>query len=200
MWDFVHSVCYRTGWGGNVEWKKIISSVLCPYVTVLGAGNAFLLSISLHFPCFSADKNLHLSTLIHSSGVLLDFSLLIFSASYLSQKCRLHFTAIDLSSLCATFTFSPLFHSPCLLSDEGGVQQEVHLHLYHTCNVLSTLIAGPEQHGISMTLWKSYACHLKLSSQGSFHKIHEWSRAAFNATCPVSHPSTISIFSSKHKM
>lgn len=26
---------------------------------------------------------------------------------------------------------------------KAEVQQEVHLHLYHTCNVLSSLIAGP---------------------------------------------------------
>lgn len=31
---------------------------------------------------------------------------------------------------------------PYFISDEGRVQQEVHLHLYHTCNVLSALTAG----------------------------------------------------------
>lgn len=72
---------------------------------------------------------------------------------------------------------------------KAEVQQEVHLHLYHTCNVLSSLMAGAEQHGINTTLWEWHACHLEPSSQGSFHMKHECSRGDFNATCPGYHRS-----------
>lgn len=82
----------------------MISSVSLPEVTVLVAGDIFLL---VYFFCLSADKPLHLSTLLHSSDVSLDFSSLIFSPAPSLPTCHPHFPSADLSSLHVTSTLPP---------------------------------------------------------------------------------------------
>lgn len=181
----------------------MISSARCPQVTVWAERlERSLFSLSpppshSHSLCFAADSHSHLSTLLHSRDVFLDFSPLIFPRRPAPRSLQLS------PALCLR---KPLLLTPCHVRCPSSstaplmkaeVQQEVHLHLYHTCNVLSSLMAGAEQHGIN-TLWEWHACHLEPSSQGSFHMKHECSRGDFNATCPGYHRSPSLPFSSPH--
>lgn len=50
---------------------------------------------------------------------------------------------------------------------EAGVRQEVHLHLYHRCNVLSAPLA---ELGINMTLWKWRGCRLRPHQRAHFRR------------------------------
>lgn len=61
---------------------------------------------------------------------------------------------------------------------QGSNRRSICIYITHVmCSVL--LYGWAAQHGINMTLWKSHACHLKPSSQGSFHMKHELSGADF---------------------
>lgn len=94
----------------------------------------------------------------------------------------------------------PLVSLLYFVSDEGRVQQEVHLHLYHTCNVLSALTAG-----LSSVV---STCHFGSRTPvipGPHPKAH-FTRctrgAASNATCPDYRLATIctsSPCSKKHR-
>lgn len=176
------------------EWRKNK-----PLVTVWGWRCLFVVHCSaFHCCCVSADKNLRLSTLLRSWDVFLDFSPLIFSTSHLSRQLSPTLYLLRLLRCCTHFHThtKPLF--PLLLSpasDEGRVQQEVHLHLYHTCNVLGTLAAGLNSVVSACHFRKSDARHLEPSSLGSFHMMHKWRGTAFNATCTVCSLSSICISS-----
>lgn len=113
--------------------------------------------------------------------------------------CHWRSSTADLSSLRAPSarSASPLTCCSAIMKDEST--GSLFAFISHTwCAQCS--YGWAEQHGINMTLWEPRACHLQLSSQGSFHKRHERKRADFNATCPVYPLSIIFISSTRNKI
>lgn len=182
----------------------MISSARCPRVTVWAERLERSLFSLPPPPLPTPTLSVSLQTATHTwaPSCILGMSFLIFLLLFFPAAPPL---ALQLSpALCLR---KPLLLTPCHVRCPSSstaplmkaeVQQEVHLHLYHTCNVLSSLMAGAEQHGINTTLWEWHACHLESSSQGSFHMKHECSRGDFNATCPGYHRSPSLPFSSPH--
>lgn len=136
---------------GGGERKRVncglISSVPRPLVTVLGTGDIFCVHFLPHslFQCRQACAPEH--TLAFSGCLSWFFSSyfgftppfppplpLVVTCTFPPPTSLLHSMPHPLS-----LTFSS---SLCCSCDESRVQQEVHLHLYHSCNVLSALIAG----------------------------------------------------------
>lgn len=140
----------------------------------------FLSSISRQSPSIASDMSLHQSTLRHSWDVFLDFSPLIF---FLNSRLP-H----QLSSTLYLLRPPP---SPTLvslsyfISDEGRVQQEVHLHLYHTCNVLSALTAGLSSVVSTCHFGNRTPVIRSPHPKAHFARRTRGRGTAFNATCPV---------------
>lgn len=121
--------------GGNVRTPVIKS----PLVTASGAGDMFcaFLSFRTLFQSRQAHAPEHTPAFLGCPPWFFT-SYFVHPPTWLPHLSPVLFLHQHLLSLPPHPPFSPLH-----LCDGGGrVQQEVHLHLYHTCNVLSALIAG----------------------------------------------------------